>query len=179
MELHVEKITENSRFWENVEFLSKEAFPPEEYLAPTKLVEMAEKKQVDFLALTEGDSFVGFMVVLIYENYSYLFFLAIAPSCRGRGYGSCAIKVLKERYPDKKQVVDFEMLDPNAGNYHQRQKRRAFYLRNGYQETGLYLSYLGVDYEVFCMARDFEPEQFKKLMKTVQVEGFNPVYFTR
>ena len=41
MKLHTEHITENSRFWDQVNALAKEAFPPEEYLAPSKLMEMA------------------------------------------------------------------------------------------------------------------------------------------
>ena len=85
----------------------------------------------------------------------------------------------KEAYPEKKQVVDFEMLDEKTDNYEQRKKRRNFYLRNGYKETGLFLSYLGVAYEVFCMEDDFDVEEFKELMTTIQVEGFNPKYFSR
>ena len=74
-------------------------------------------------------------------------------------------------------MVDFEMLDDTADNRRQREKRREFYLRNGYRETGLFLSYLGVDYEVFCMDDDFDPEVFKAMMRTIKVKGFNPKYF--
>ena len=48
-----------------------------------------------------------------------------------------------------------------------------------HKKTGLFLSYLGVDYEVFCMEDDFDVEEFKELMTTIQVEGFNPKYFSR
>ena len=138
---------------------------------------MAPPCRFDFLALKDGETFVGFMTVMIYESLAYLFFLAIDPSCRSKGYGSRAIETLKAEYPGKKQVVDFEMLDETADNSRQREKRRSFYLRNGYKETGFFLSYLGVDYEVFCMDDDFEPEVFKAMMKTIRVEGFKPKYF--
>ena len=177
MILNTEPITENSRFWENVNALAKEAFPPEEYLAPSKLAEMAEADNFDFLALTDQGSFAGFMVVQLYQDLAYLFFLAIDPSCRSKGYGSRAIETLKTKYPGKKQVVDFEMPDQTAANHKQREKRREFYLRNGYKETGLFLTYLGVDYEVFCMDEEFDPEAFKAMMKTIRVEGFHPRYF--
>ena len=157
--------------------LAEEAFPPEEYLAPSKLAEMAKAENFDFLALLDGDAFVGFMVVQTYQNLAYLFFLAIEPSCRSKGYGSRAIETLKAEYPGKKQVVDFEMPDSAAPNWKQREKRRDFYLRNGYRETGLFLTYLGVDYEVFCMDEDFEPEVFQAMMSTIRVEGFSPRYF--
>lgn len=159
--------------------LAKETFPPEEYLVPAELVKMAQSDNFDFLALLDGESFVGFMVVMLYENMAYLFFLAIDESCRGKGYGSRAIETLKAKYLDKIHTVDFEMLDNSAPNKEQREKRRSFYLRNGYRETGLFLSYLGVDYEVFCIGDCFDIITFKNMMKTIQVENFNPRYFTK
>ena len=179
MKLKTEYITEHNRFWSEINNLAKEAFPPEEYLAPIELVRMSKANNFDFLLLTDDEQFVGFMVVQTHKNLAYLFFLAIDSSRRSKGYGSYAIEALKEAYPEKKQVVDFEMLDEKADNYEQRKKRRNFYLRNGYKETGLFLSYLGVDYEVFCMEDDFDVEEFKELMTTIQVEGFNPKYFSR
>ena len=116
MQLNTEHITENHRFWNEVNALAIEAFPPEEYLAPTKLVEMAKEDHFDFWALSDKDSFVGFMVVQTYENLAYLFFLAIDNSCRSKGYGTRAIETLKAKYPDKKQAVDFEMLDNAVNN---------------------------------------------------------------
>lgn len=104
-----------------VNILAKEAFPPEEYLAPSELLKMAQSDNFDFLAL----------------------------------------------------------LDDAAPNKEQREKRRSFYLRNGYRETGLFLSYLGVDYEVFCMDEYFDIDTFKAMTKTIQVVGFNPRYFTK
>lgn len=177
MQLNIEKITVQSSFWNEVNVLAKEAFPPEEYLAPSEIVKMAEQGDVDFWAITAHDEFVGFMVVKLYENLAYLFFLAISSLCRSKGYGGKAITLLQETYPDKQQVVDLEMLDDNAINKEQREKRRKFYLRNGYKETGLFLSYLGVDYEVLCMDDNFSPEQFKLMMSTFQIAGFKPKYF--
>lgn len=159
--------------------MPKKRFPPEEYLAPSKLVKMACADNFDFLALLCEDTFVGFMVVQTYENLAYLFFLAIDAKSQGKGYGSRAIKTLQAEYPDKTHTVDFEMLDDTAPNKAQREKRRSFYLRNGYQETGLFLSYLGVNYEVFCMGNHFDTDTFKAMMKTIPVEGFKPRYFTK
>lgn len=179
MKVNTEQITINHRFWKEINALAKEAFPIEEYLAPETLVEMAEAEQFDFLALTEQEAFIGFMVVQTYKNLSYLFFLAIMPEFRSKGYGSRAIAALKELYADKKQVVDFEMIDETSNNNAQRIKRKEFYLRNGYRETGLFLSYLGVSYEVMCMDSAFDVGEFQELMQTIQVEGFHPKYFRK
>lgn len=179
MKLNIEKATKENPFWNQVKLLAKEAFPPEEYLSPEQLLKMSETDGFDFWILSDEDTFAGFMVVQTYKNLAYLFFLAIDSSCRSRGYGSRAIETLRIAYPDKKHIVDFEMLDITSFNYTQRVKRRIFYLRNGYKETGLFLSYLGVDYEVFCMDDDFSQEEFKEMMKKIQVDGFNPKYFNR
>lgn len=179
MRLRTEPITQQSRFWGRVNDLAKEAFPPEEYLAPSELVKMAHAENFDFLVLLDEDAFVGFMVVQTYRDLAYLFFLAIDAESRGKGYGGRAIETLRAEYSDKVHTVDFEMLDDTAPNRAQREKRRSFYLRNGYRETGLFLSYLGVDYEVFCMGDHFDVDAFQAMMRTIQVEGFDPRYFTK
>ncbi len=179
MKLNTERITEGSRFWDKVNALAKEAFPPEEYLAPAEIVKMAQNDNYDFLALTDDDKFIGFTVIKVYKDMTYLFFLAIDKDSRGKGYGSSAIEALKLKYPNKIHTVDFEMPDENAPNSSEREKRRNFYLRNGYNETGSFLTYLGVDYEVFYIGKEFIVENFKEMMKNIRVEGFDPKYFTK
>lgn len=177
MRLNVEQITQESRFWSNVNALAKEAFPPQEYLAPSELVKMSLSGNPDFFALSDGDTFVGFAAVQTYKSMAYLFFLAIDAEQRCKGYGGRAIETIKAEYPNKTHVVDFEMIDDSAPNKAQREKRRNFYLKNGYRATGLFLSYLGVDYEVFCMGENFDCDMFKAMMKTIRVDGFDPKYF--
>lgn len=176
MKLNMENITEGGRYWQEVNALAIEAFPPKEYLAPTELVRMAAGGNLDFSALLDKDTFVGFMVTMQYKEMVYLFFLAISPLYRSKGYGSRAIEALKARYPGKTQVVDFEAPNDLADNAAQRIKRRRFYQKNGYCETGLFVTYYGVTYEVFCTDEQFDAVTFKELMKTVPVDGFVPVY---
>lgn len=179
MILNTLPITKNINVRNKIDALAKEAFPPEEYLSPNKLVEMAQSDTFDFLALFDKNTFIGFMVVQTYKNLAYLFFLAIEPNYRSLGYGSSAIDTLKHLYPNKKHVVDFEMIDSSASNNAQRIRRKNFYLRNGYKETGLFLSYFGVDYEVLCSDNDFDSQVFKEMMANMQIDGFNPIYFKK
>lgn len=163
----------------SVEALAREAFPPEEYLSPAKLVEMAEQRQVDFWGLYDGNTFIGFMVISIYSDLCYLFFLAVEPSVRSCGYGSQALDLIGDLYPNKQQVVDFEMVDASALNNAQRISRKAFYVRNGYKTTGKFISYLGVDYEILCKTELFNFESFKQMMNRFGIENFSPVYFEK
>lgn len=178
MKLNAVAVTKQCCCLEEIMALAKEAFPPEEYLSPYTLIEMSEAGELDFWALYDKEQFVGFMAVKVHRNMAYLFFLAILPELRSSGYGGRALAALKALYPSKQQVVDIEMPDAAAANRAQREKRRAFYLRNGYQETGQFLSYLGVDYEVLCMEDTFDWDSFKELMLSLRIEGFHPHFFT-
>lgn len=175
--MHTVKITNQFADLPLVEALAKEAFPPEEYLAPRKLIAMSLGGEVDFWALYDGEIFVGFTVISLYRDMCYLFFLAIDPQHRSRGYGGKTLRLLDELYPGKQQVVDFEMIDEAAPNNAQRIARKAFYIRNGYKETGKFISYLGIDYEIFCKQEQFDFDSFQQMMKGFHIEGFNPQYF--
>jgi len=177
MTLNTIAITKDFADIEKVNLLASEAFPPEEYLAPSKLIEMAKDENFDFLALYDGDIFVGFMTVMRYKTLTYLFFLAIDSQNRSKGYGKRAIETIKSLYPNTTQVVDLEMLDDKAKNSAQRESRRKFYIKNGYKPVGEFLSYLGVDYEILCMDEKFDFELFKEMMSSLRVEGFSPRYF--
>ena len=77
MKLKTEYITEHNRFWSEINNLAKEAFPPEEYLAPIELVRMSKANNFDFLLLTDSERFVGCMVVQTHKNLAYLFYIFI------------------------------------------------------------------------------------------------------
>lgn len=175
--MYLTQITRDFPFWAEVEALALEAFPPEEYLPPETLVEMACADSFDFWALMDEERFVGFMVVQTHGRMAYLFFLAIRSEFRSHGYGAKALALLRKKYPQYQQVVDLEMQDSGTSNTEQRKIRKSFYLRNGYRETGLFLTYRGVDYEVLCMDTAFDAAAFKALLATLRVEDFHPVYF--
>lgn len=53
MELYMEPVTRQNQDWNDINALALEAFPPEEYLAPSKLLEMT-KDNVDFWVLSDN-----------------------------------------------------------------------------------------------------------------------------
>lgn len=182
MNLKTEPITKNCRFWSDVNRLAKEAFPPKEYLSPEDTLELSKIVNLDFLALVDGEKFAGYMVVQTYKNLAYLFFLAIDEKCRSEGYGSEAIRFFKEKYPAKNHAVDIEMIEENAPNLEQRKSRRNFYLRNGFKATGLFLNYLGENYEVLSLEDDFDKAGFKEMMEsleTPELDDFKSEFFEK
>ena len=127
----------------------------------------------------EGMEFIGFMVVVPFEDLAYLSFFAIEPAWRSRGYGSRALQALPEVYPGYRHLIDIEMLDENCPNNAQRIRRRAFYLRNGYRPTGQLLSYFGGDFEMLIKGGAFRLDDYKRLIASLDIPEFQPVYFTK
>lgn len=179
MILNAEPIGAGHPLLGKIEALALEAFPPEEYLAPDRMIEMSQREQLEIWALKDGDMFVGFAVIKLYRKLAYLFFLAVEPALRSRGYGRRAVETMIAKYPYRIHTVDFEMPDESAENNAQRLRRRNFYLSCGYRETGVFLSYLGVDYEVFCMGKRFDETMFAEMMRSITIDGFEPRFFKK
>lgn len=177
--MELRKVTSDYADMNRLEELALEAFPPEEYLAPVQILEMSLKTDLDFWGLYDNDSFIGFCVIVRYADMAYLFFLAITPENRSKGYGSTILATLSGQYKSFQFVVDFEMIDEQAPNVAQRIRRKEFYLRNGFKETGHYLTYFGVSYEVLYKNKDFNFPIFKEMLFHIPIDGFNPVFFTK
>lgn len=179
MNMELRKVTEDFTDMDRLDELALEAFPPEEYFAPKKILELTRKSELDFWGVYANDRFVGFCVIALHRTMAYLFFLAINTENRSKGYGSAILSLLSKTYKSKQLTVDFEMVDENAPNYNQRVRRKAFYMKNGFNETGLFLTYFGVSYEVLCKNKNFNIQAFKEMLLTLPIEGFHPVFFTR
>ena len=117
---------------------------------------------------------VGFIWAVSNERCVYIFFLAIAEQYRGRGYGTQAIDGLFRFYSDRQVVLDFEELDPASENYAQRVRRKNFYLRCGFHETGRYTLLGGERFEVVCNGGALDAEGFLDLV--LLIHELMPVY---
>ena len=177
--MKLKKITTAFPEMEHLNALAREAFPPEEHIPPEELIRMSQGSSMDFRALYDDTKFIGFIVAVTFKTMAYLFFLAIDSSCRSHGYGSKALSLFAEQYPGCMHVVDMEMPEDTAPNVEQRISRKNFYLRNGYKETGQYLTYRGTSFEVLCLEDHFNIELFKKPMSILPVKNFNPRFFTQ
>lgn len=176
--MELRKITSQFADMKQLNELALAAFPPEEYLAPSRIIELTQKFDMDFWGLYEQNQFIGFTVIARYKEMIYLFFLAITPENPSKGYGSKIISLLSENYKSYQFVVDFEMIDKSAPNNEQRVRRKEFYLRNGFKETNHFLTYFGVSYEILCKHSEFNMTLFKELMGALPIEGLAPIYFT-
>ncbi|MCL2188689.1 MAG: GNAT family N-acetyltransferase [Defluviitaleaceae bacterium] len=142
------------------EALYKTAFPTGEQAPLWLLYARAKKPNVAFDAYYDGEIFAGFTYVLTHKDITFVLYLAIDAQYRSKGYGSQILTYIREGHPNNRIVLTIELLDENAKNNPQRIKRKQFYLKNGYVESGFRVTTIGVDYELLCLGGRCAAQEF-------------------
>lgn len=176
MKLNFVAVTAKSEYLPILQKQMDENFPKSESM-PVKF--MARDHDIDLYAVFDRDlnsAFIGFEGRYVYGRAVYIFFLSVGKEFQGIGYGSQIINKIFELYPGKTVFLDLEQLDEKAENALQRQRRRRFYLRNGFYYTGMGLHYYGVDYELLSSSPDGETEKFKEIAEYLRPRGFKVTY---
>ena len=160
--------------------LNEEAFPDHERVDLAELFRFNVNAQTAILGIYEEESFSGFFVTRLFGRTAYLAFFAITKEKRSRGLGGQALRALKEYYPEKQIVVDFESVREASDNEAQRQRRRQFYLKNGFYETGWYQYYSDTEFELACSEPVFDKEGYEALAADVHTQApeFDPHLYT-
>ena len=123
---------------EKLKQLYETAFPKEEQIPWDDLVRLIGEMNLDFTAYYEEGFFIGFTIVFPYEPFNWYWYFAVRPELRGQGKGQQILTALLEKYKGQSCVLDMESPRQECDNKEQRQRRHAFYLRNGFRDTNLY-----------------------------------------
>lgn len=132
-----------------------------------EIFSFAEDTDTDVLGIYDGESPIGFAVLLKGSECAYLYYLAIDGTVRSKGYGSSALGEIMKRYRELQIILDFEEIDTNAENLAQRLRRKSFYLKNGFHETGSYTLLRGARFEVVCSGGELKRQAFGELLKII------------
>ena len=135
--------------WQLYDLYDK-AFPEQEKKPLQVMEQLVADGKMEMLALVDEDEFAGLAINLIDEeqNRALLDYYAIAPEKRNGGYGSKGLEVLLERFKNYKYIFEIETQNEKAENAEERKRRKAFYLRNGLKETGLFVNVYDTDFEL-------------------------------
>ncbi len=141
------KVVDAGGFLKEIKELYDTAFPREErYLDFEPAIKQIEASDsggtrgelVAFGKDTGGKViFVGFVMVLFCGNIVHLYYFAIHEKLRGQKYGEQALNLIRNRYKGRTIWLGVELPDENAENQQQRLRRKRFYYRNGFQDTGV------------------------------------------
>lgn len=129
----VEMNTANEPYWWSVYDV---AFPPHEKLPFEYMKKMVRRAdEVHMAVIMDDDQSVGIMLyVTLPNNQVFVLFLAIDPALQGQGLGSHVLEMLQANYPGG-VMLECEQLGLNSENELQRERRYAFYQRNGLMDS--------------------------------------------
>ena len=139
-----------------------DAFPKKERMPFPMMVAMSKLWNTDFLSFYDGDTLCGFIYLAHNRKIVFVMFFAVDAALRSKGYGSAILQEIQKKYPNKKIIISIEPCDETAHDIEIRKKRKAFYLRNGYKETGYKIKLAGVIQEIIISGGEFDKAQFKR-----------------
>lgn len=145
--------------------LYKEAFPQNERVPLPFLKYKARKRSADFFAIYDDEGFAGLLYCVYHTDIIFLFYLAIRPEKRGRGYGSLVLEKVKKRFKDQRVILSIEEVTKDSENYEQRRRRRDFYMRNGFETAGFKTKEYGVNYEFMQYGGKVRKKEYLGLLK--------------
>ena len=152
------EITEKFEDYRKFRHLYLTAFPKEERV-PAKYL-MKHNGESELIACYDGETFCGFYSTLTFGDITHILFLAIAEELRDHGYGSRILRLISARHPDNRIILDMEADVSDAPNYEQRVRRKAFYEKNGYVESGIEYDWRGVPYKILIKNGSISEAEF-------------------
>ncbi len=154
----------DKRIWKKLKKLYIEAFPADERAPFYMLKANAKRGRGEMLAAYDNNELVGMAYIIGDTDLGYLFYFAIMPGLRGKGYGSKILSLLRDRYSGGRLFLAREQLDESADNYSQRLKRHEFYLKNGFTDLNATIQEADVVYDVMITSGEVSPQEYADLM---------------
>ena len=133
MSLEIKKVKLSNK---NVKKIYLEAFPKKERIPFFMMVLLTKITHTEFLAFYDKDLLCGFVYSATIGNITYIIFFAVDKDIRSKGYGSKILEEMQKLYPNNKIIITIERCDVEATDIDDRIRRKNFYLKNGYVDTG-------------------------------------------
>ena len=92
-----------------------------------------------------------------------MLFFAVETALRGQGYGSRILSDIQKNHG--KVTLNVEPLIDTAPNLKERQRRFAFYQKNGFLDTGYHVWEIGGKFRVLSTQRELDVPQYQKVFQ--------------
>ena len=159
--------------------LYEEAFPENERtLSMDDILARLDQMPCDLLGVYPDetpDTFVGFFFGIRVESSVYGVYYATDPKLRSTGIGSKAFKAILDYYDDMPFWFSYESTFEESDNAEQRERRRNFYLKNGFYETGWFVVVNGTEFIIASSKKEFDKEAFVEFMSGMAAGTGAPV----
>ena len=161
----------DSRLRRQAKQLYLEAFPKEERLPWWVLKLNARRQGIDLTAFVEDGAMIGFTASVTTARMHFLLFFAVPETSRGCGHGSAILTQLRQQHAAV--TLNVELLDPEAKNYPQRQRRFRFYGRNGFFDTGYHVWEVGGKFRVLATTPSLDLDAYREIFRKLSFGVWN------
>lgn len=149
-----------------IENLYLTAFPKNERKPFDLIIEKCNNSSMEIITIqNDNNDFLGFAITIIHNDMVLLDYFAVAPESRGKNIGSTALKLLFERYKNKRFVLEIENTEIECDNLEERKRRKAFYIRNGMSVMPFKVNLIGVEMEVLTHKCEVTYEEYYSIYK--------------
>ena len=160
-------VTRDAPWFPQVKALYESAFPANERIPIKHLLD--DKIKREFWAFFDGDLFCGFSNSITHGSITNIVYFAVVPELRSRGYGSQILQVIREQHPDTRIVVDIEVEEDSkdAEELERRNRRRDFYLHNGFDASPVDYVWQGEHYRLLTAGGTVTEKEFRDFWKEI------------
>ena len=157
---------------EELKKLYESSFPDGEGVPYDDLIKGIKLLDIDYTAYYEGDKLIGLTLITRMQRYNWGAYFAVPKELRGKGLGKKILSIVLDKYKKEKNpfIVDAESpLQTEAPNLEARKKHHAFYLQNGFRDTGIYYTFNGVSFSVMSTSEEpFTQKDFDEIATALQ-----------
>ncbi len=175
MNLTEKKLSRNLSNYQEICDFMKRVFPKEELMPMWAIMLICNLKKYNFTVYYDEDLFVGIMFTIESDDTVFVFYLAVNDKIHSKGYGSKLLQILFEKYSGKSITLFIETMDPKAANYEQRVKRLAFYVKNGFADTGIKAGFDSPFVDILSTDKNFDLKKCKKMLKFMPLKIIPPI----
>ena len=169
------EVTKKSPWFPQVKALYESAFPANERIPIKHLLDDKIKREFwAFFYKDDGENaaapkFCGFSNSITHGSITNIVYFAVVPELRSRGYGSQILQVIREQHPDTRIVVDIEVEEDSkdAEELERRNRRRDFYLRNGFGSSPVDYVWQGEHYRLLTAGGTVTEKEFRDFWKEI------------
>ena len=160
-------VTRDAPWFPQVKALYESAFPTNERIPIKHLLD--DKIKREFWAFFDGDLFCGFSNSITHGSITNIVYFAVVPELRSRGYGSKILQAIRRQHPDTRIVVDIEVEEDSkdAEELERRNRRRDFYLRNGFGSSPVDYVWQGEHYRLLTAGGTVNEKEFRDFWKEI------------
>lgn len=145
-----------------IKTLYKQAFPIYERTPFALMRKKSKQGLIELLCITgDDDEFLGLVITGIYKDIVLLSYFAVCADKRGQRIGTTTLSLIRQRYPDKRLVLEIEDPEEPCQNKEERVRRKGFYQRNGLRVMPLRLAMFGVELLVMTDGERLTFDEYK------------------